>query len=333
VWCTSPYPTSSLTWQRSVPSHSGPNTRRCALACCCEHVHLSRVTDWEKHKLIEDQLSFLLTEVVAVRSAQLGAIVVEKILGIHQKREADSFSMFYIKATQLQYTSWIMMAVPIALYASASLLVEFNQFNTGEIIAILNSFLGARSNLLALVSMKEEWKVAVDLVADLSNCLCYATKEAMPRVAAAQRVMDLLAKQAPHAPPGLHRNLSLHDVSFSSDAAEKLLAGNTCLRNVSGFIPLGGLYGFSQDLPDTHHRSEARSPQAPRNDVAPARQLRIARMDMIMDLLGKMRVPNRGVVLVPPHVRVQVLPRENGIIECECVMDIHAAALAVLTAC
>ena len=70
--------------------------------------------------------------------------------------------------TQTMYTSWIMMAVPILIYATAAALVEFCKFTRGEIVAILSSFASARTNVIALCAMRSEAKVAVDLVGDLA---------------------------------------------------------------------------------------------------------------------------------------------------------------------
>ena len=127
-------------------------------------------------------LCAILGRTVAISSSGNGAKVVEKAIGLHSERLDNEFQLYYIKATQEQYTSWIMMAIPIALYASAALLVEFRIFLSGEIIAILTSFTGARSSLVSLCSMREEIKVAVDLICDLSRMLCIHGGRTLQRI-------------------------------------------------------------------------------------------------------------------------------------------------------
>ena len=104
------------------------------------------------------------------------------------------FGLYYISITQTIYTSWIMHLVPILLYASASFLVDFHTLTEGSLIAILSSFNQASANTVALVSMKEDWAIASDIVNDLAKLLNSNNKASGAKVRHAQRQAKLIMR-------------------------------------------------------------------------------------------------------------------------------------------
>ena len=168
-----------------------------------------------------------------------------------------------INVTQSQYTSWIMMIVPIFVIATAPILVEFIGLTSGAVVSILSSFAGARSNLMDLCAMRQEWKLATDLVDDLSILLSSSNSAHGPKERAlhTERKAELVMKSSPEA-LGLCSGLSVHNVDYFTAEKDLRDALSTCswngLEGVSGYIPLGCLYGFVQQASDTRQQWRTR---------------------------------------------------------------------------
>ena len=88
-------------------------------------------------------------------------------------------------------------------------------------LVLLSAFSRASSSLTALTSMKEDWKVAIDLVAQLSALLCSSSAVIMRKVAHTRRVLELVLEDAP-TQRALCASLSLHDVNYTSADIELL---------------------------------------------------------------------------------------------------------------
>ena len=260
---------------------------------------------WELQSLFEEHASLLFTEMIAVSSFSQGPRLMEQIIELHRKRVDRAFDMYYIDATQKMYTGWIMMVLPIFVYGGASVFVEFGLLSAGSVVSILASFDGARSNLIQLCSMKEEWRVAVDLVGDLSALLCTSKEGAHDRVRHTQRAVDLIKEQTPDK-LGLQTSLSVHAVDWVSpdESLRDTLGTAPGLQNINGNIPLGGLYGFTQQSGTLEQR------------------WRSSRIDHLFGLFDGLRTPKAGVVLVPPHVaEITTIARDPGLIERGTVLE------------
>ena len=257
---------------------------------------------WNMNNKYQGQVHFLFSEMVAIASSGQAQHLSESAISTHAERSAANFSMYYIGLTQAQYTNWIMMSMLVVLYAGAAWLVEFGVFTQGELIAICGSITGACGNIVALCSMRDQFKVAVDLVDDLSQLLSSAKGIGTRRVAHSQRVMHLLGSGGPGT-QHLCDQMSLHMVDYTTHEIDALLGSGTGLQDTEGTIPLGDLYGFAEmwDTPDQQRVS--------------------ARMSILMDLLAGLRTPIDGEVLMPPHVDVRVVPRDPGVIENDTVFN------------
>ena len=201
-----------------------------------------------------------------------------------------------------------MMIVPIFVIATAPILVEFIGLTSGAVVSILSSFAGARSNLMDLCAMGQEWKLATDLVDDLSILLSSSNSAHGPKERAlhTERKAELVMKSSPEA-LGLCSGLSVHNVDYFTAEKDLRDALSTCswngLEGVSGYIPLGCLYGFVQQASDTRQ------------------QWRTAKMDVVMRLFASQHTPRAGAVLVPPHVNVMLVPRDPGLVNDATVLE------------
>lgn len=253
---------------------------------------------------LEDAINLLLTEMIAVASSGRSAFLGKQIVKLENEDTDRNFDLYYIALTQSMYTRWIMDLVPIALFASAAILVEFGQFTSGEVIAIISSFGTAKANLVSLCAIREDLKVAVDLVHELADLLNSGDEAMGAKVSHTQRSLALIRDRGPDALK-LSSCISLHGLTYSCDVELALLGSSSRIEEMNGSLPIGDgvIYGFEQ-LTET-----------------PQEQQSTVYMMIVMDLCGRLRVPNDGVALVPPHITVCVVPRDPGIIEQKSVWE------------
>ena len=249
---------------------------------------------WDYNDKFENAMGTMFSAMVAISSNGRGPQLAERTIKMHSQRTDQSFAMFYIDATQTMLTSWTMMVVPIMIYGFGAMLVEINFAYPATLIAILSSFGLARGNLMALCSMKEEYKLSMDLVSDLAGLLNSANDRILRKAAHTERVMKLLKETGPGSLNVAH-TMSLHLVDYASPDTDTMI-GASGLQDCSGSIPLGYIFGFEQ---------KSGSAEEMRQNV---------KMEMLMAIFAGLRTPSDGVMLMPPHVDVRVVCRDPGLI-------------------
>ena len=294
---------------------------------------------WRLDVQIDKFSALLYSEVIALRCAGRAFTMANRVQRIAADRLTYSFALFYLRATKTMLTSWIMWTIPIFLWAAAPILVEFKVLEVGELVGVLTSFASARTNLIALVAMREEWSISLDLVADLSHFLSERNPEADLKVAHSERqglliraLMQPGENTDPTVPGGgigdkvgtdgtgdggtgaaldLTSCLALHGVTAAEHAISQGQAPEPgpqpVISNASGRIPLGGIYGVELPLD---------WPTAP-----PDVQMAGRRMQAVMELFAGLRTPSHGVVLVPPQVTVIASLRNPDMIERATVLE------------
>jgi len=280
---------------------------------------------WESSTQFADTVAQLFNYVTLIACTEWGEDMTERALRLHGERAQHDFDMYYIDTTERMYASWIMDVVPIGLYASASVLVDFQIFLTGEVVAILSSFSSAKSNVIALCSMRRELKVAMDVVEDLHQLLCEMSDEVAERVDDTCRLVKLLEDRKDHLfgevqldkaygdvkDLCLDKAMSLHGVGYDTrlDVSPRtsrldVLAQQERMeamrqvkvQNARGFIPLGEMYGFEQI----------------ENNIAD--KWRNARFEAVLSILAGVTSATSGVALVPPQVKARLVPRDPALV-------------------
>lgn len=249
---------------------------------------------WHLSSNFNNHLGDLFNEMVANACSWQSMRLSELAIKAHSERSDVAFALYYISETQTMYTRWIMLSVLVLLYGAAALLVEFKILSTGEFIGIAGSITGACGNIIALVSMRDQIRVARDLVDDLSRLLSSSMDRAARRVESCKRASNLIRHGLA---PNLATEMSLHKVDYTTAAIDHMLGSGTGLNDAVGSIPIGGLYGYAERR-DTEEQQRSS-----------------ARMSITFDLLAGLRTPTDGAVLLPPHVDVRIVPRDPGIIE------------------
>ena len=265
---------------------------------------------WKVNKTFAHMKMLMLTEVMAVVTSSSMPRIVEAAIEAHSQRTDKGFLMYFITETKVTYTRWIMMVIPIALYATSAVMVEFSLITRGMLVGVISTIGSARNNLIALIELQDQMKLAVDLVHDLAAALNASSDRVMLRAVHSERQARLVSSVGP-SKLELLTHLSLHGVDLWSPATsscdDELVSLRSGLMDANGSIPLGCLYGFVQAGAEATPNI-----QQSHNTL---------RMELLMLLFGQHVTPTAGVVLVPPHVRVRVVTRQPAICERDSILQ------------
>ena len=143
--------------------------------------------------------------------------------------------------------------------------------------------------------MREEWNQAVDMVHDFSTLLCGFQERISHRASHVSDIIDTIECVGVDQ-LGLLDSIVLHNVHYAAYFGVAAYYGDerATIRLLNGSCKLGDLYGLA-------HKSHE--------------DLETVHSAVILDLIGGIRVPDKGAVLAPPHSSVLVVPRLAGIIE------------------